>query len=59
MCERLDAIRALKQAASELSDACMDHMGVPETTQPMVKTFEHYALQPVPVDMEVLLGRIV
>lgn len=58
MCERRDAIRALKQAASDLSDACMDQMRVPESAQTMVKSFEHYALQPVPVDMTVLLGRI-
>ena len=58
MCERRDAIRALKRAASDLSDACMDQMRVPESAQTMVKTFEHYALQPMPVDMAVLLGKI-
>ena len=58
MCARSDAVDALNRAAQELSAACMEYLDVPRAVQPMVKSFEHYALQPVPLDMAVLLGRI-
>lgn len=60
MNERLDAILTLKQAAMDLSQACIEHLSrPPDDIAPLVTLYDHTMLrQPFAPIFSVLLGKL-
>lgn len=58
MCERLDAIRMVKQAAAGLSEACIEQLGASSQVKPLVGFYNGTMLRqsPTPPDMTAMLN---
>lgn len=58
MCERIDAVRAVRQAAHDLSRACLHRLDLPAPIGPLVELYNKTVSEPMPERFDELLSRL-
>jgi len=58
MCDRIDAVRAVRQAAHDLSRACLHRLDLPAPIRPLVELYNRTVSEPVPECFGELLAQL-
>lgn len=58
MCDRIDAVRAVRQAAHDLSRACLHHLDLPAPIRPLVELYNKTVSEPMPERFDELLAQL-
>lgn len=58
MCSKLDAVRAVRQAAHDLSEVCRRHLDLPPHIVPIVELYNKTVSEPMPECFGELLERL-